>query len=232
MKKFILLATILYFSSAKIFSQTVLLSEDRSRDSIPETFGPNLKNYAHIIIGYSFVFGESGKEFPVMGGSNEFHVGVRVKRKVTPVYSFGYDIFYRAMEYYISQNADKKFPDTLTHKSQKFNFFSFGAGLYNRFNFDPNRGNFLGTYADIGITGEWDFTARTVTNDVLPDDEKIRVVAKHFDYVNYFSSRIFVRGGRSRLLVYGTFRITNHFKTSSEIPEAPRFTAGVELNIF
>src|SRR5262245_43844960 len=77
MKKFILLTIVLFISPLKNFSQTVLLREDRDHDTVQETFGPNLKDYAHIILGYGLVFGESGKEFPVKGGSsNEFHVGV------------------------------------------------------------------------------------------------------------------------------------------------------------
>jgi len=105
-------------------------------------------------------------------------------------------------------------------------------GVYNRFNFDPHRGNFLGTYADVGITAEWDFTVRTVTRDVLPGDEKIKLIAKHFDYVNAFSSRIFLRAGKNKVVAYGAYRFTDHFKSSSGIPELPRLIAGIELNIF
>ena len=232
MKRVILLIAILALVSAqKIFSQTVLLEADRGSDTLSQTFGENLKHFSHAFLAVGFVFGETGKELPVMA-SYEFRAGIKVKRKVTPVYSFGYDFFYRAVNYYISQDAEKKYPDTLKHKSQKYNFFSFGLGLYNRFNFDPQRGNFLGTYMDMGITGEWDFNVRTVTRDVLPGDEKIRVVAKNFDYVNSFSSRVFLRGGKSRVLVYGSYRITDHFKASSGFPELPRFIAGVEVNVF
>ena len=35
-----------------------------------------------------------------------------------------------------------------------------------------------------------------------------------------------------RRILYGTYRLTDHFKTSSNLPELPRFVAGVELNIF
>jgi hypothetical protein len=217
----------------KSFCQTVLLETDLSRDTLPQTSGENLKYFSHFFFGAGFIFGETNKELPVMNGrSYEFHAGFRTKRKVTPVYSYGFDFFYRAINYYIRQNAEKKFPDTLQHKSQKYNFFSLGAGVYNRFNFDAHRGNFLGTYADIGITAEWDFTARTVTHDVLPNDEKIKVIAKHFGYVNAFSSRVFLRAGRSKVVVYGAYRFTDHFKASSGLTELPRFIAGIELNIF
>jgi hypothetical protein len=232
MKK-ITLFLILTFSAPKLFSQTVLLQTEPGQDTITPTFGQNLKHFTHLVLGFSVVFGETGKEFPVINGiSNEFHAGIRTKRKITPVYSFGYDFFYRSVSYYVEQNDEKKFPDTVKHKSQKFNFFSLGLGVYNRFNLDPHRGNFLGTYIDAGITGEWDFTARTVTRDVLQNDEKVRVVAKNFDYVNSCSSRVFIRGGRSRVVVYGAYRITDHFKAPEEIPDPPRFIAGVELNIF
>lgn len=233
MKKIILVVLIQVIAIQKNFSQTVLLEEDRSLDTISQTFGPNLKHYSQAFLAMGSIFGESGKELPVMNGvSYEFRAGIRTKRKVSPVYSYGYDFFYRAVNYYIEQNDEKKNPDTIEHKSQKYNFFSFGLGFYNRFNFDPHRGNFLGTYIDAGITGEWDFRARTVTRDVLPGDEKIKVILKNFDYVNAFSSRIFLRGGKSRFLVYGSYRITDHFKTSSGYREMPRFIAGVELNIF
>lgn len=231
MKKNILLIALL-LTAPKIFSQTVLLATEPGKDTI-QTFGQNLKHFTHAFVSLGIVFGESGKELPVTNGASyEFRAGIRTKRKVSSVYSYGYDFFYRAVNYYIEQNSGKKFPDSIMHKSQKYNFFSFGLGFYNRINFDPHRGNFLGTYMDAGITGEWDFNARTVTKDVLADDEKIKLIAKHFDYVNAFSSRIFIRVGRSRVLAYGTYRITDHFKTSAGIPEMPRFIAGIEMNIF
>jgi hypothetical protein len=233
MKNFLLIVLLISIGVPESFCQTVLLESNPGRDTIPQTIGQNLKHFSHIVFGIGSVFGESSKELPVIGGrSYEFHAGFRTKRKVTPVYSFGYDFFYRAVNYYIHQNAEKTFPDTLQHKSQKYNFFSLGMGVYSRFNFDPHRGNFLGTYADVGITAEWDFTVRTVTRDVLPGDEKIRVVAKHFNYVNAFSSRIFVRGGKSKMVAFAAYRFTDHFKASSGLPELPRFIAGVELNIF
>jgi hypothetical protein len=233
MKNFLLIALLISMGAPKSFCQTVLLEANPGRDTVPSTTGQNLKHFSYIFFGVGFVLGEDDKTLPAKTGSSyEFHAGFRTKRKVTPVYSYGFDFFYRAVNYYIRQSAEKKFPDTLQHKSQKFNFFSLGMDVYNRFNFDPHRGNFLGTYVDMGITAEWDFTARTVTRDVLPDDEKIKVIAKHFDYVNAFSSRIFLRAGRSRTVVYGAYRFTDHFKTSSQLPELPRFMAGIEMNIY
>jgi hypothetical protein len=231
MKKIILLI-LLSAGAQKIFSQTVLLKADQAQDTLTGTYGQNLKHFSHGVLALGLVFGESGKEMPLKGGSSyEFRFGMRTKRKVTPVYSYGYDFFYRAVSYYIEQNEEKKFPDTLEHKDQKFNYFSFGFGVYNRFNLDPHRGNFLGTYIDAGITAEWDFTVRTVTHDEV-SGEKIRVVTKSLDYVNYFSSRAFVRAGRSRVAAYGSYRITDHFKSSSGFPELPRFMAGIEMNIY
>ena len=234
MKKIIALVVVLIsMVTQKSFSQTILLEEDRSRDTFPQTTGPNLKHYSHLVFAAGFVFGESGKEMPLKAGSSyEFCSGFRTKRKVTPVYSYGFDFFYRAVNYYIAQDEGKKVPDTVLHKSQKYNFFSFGTGVYNRFNFDPGRGNYMGTYVDVGLTGEWDFTARTVTRDVLPGDEKVKLIAKNFDYVNSFSSRVFLRGGKNKVLLYGSYRLTDHFKSSSGLPELPRFIAGLELNIF
>ena len=233
MKKFLLIALLISTGVPESFCQTVLLEANPGRDTIPGTIGQNLKHFSHLLFGAGFVFGETNRELPAKNGSSyEFHSGFRTKKKVTPVYSYGFDFFYRAVNYYIRQTAEKKFPDTLQHKSQKYNFFSLGMGAYNRFNFDPHRGNFLGTYADVGITAEWDFTVRTVTRDVLPGDEKIKVIAKHFDYVNAFSSRIFIRAGKSKVVAYGAYRFTDHFKASSELPELPRFIAGIELNIF
>src|SRR4051812_1954710 len=233
MKKIISVIILLWVAVQESFCQTVLLETDLSRDTLPQTTGQNLKHFSHFFFSAGLVFGKTDKELPVMNGrSYEFHAGFRTKRKVTPVYSYGFDFFYRAINYYIHQNAEKNFPDTLQHKSQKYNFFSLGMDVYNRFNFDPHRGNFLGTYADIGITAEWNFTARTVTRDVLPGDEKIKVIAKHFNYVNAFSSRIFLRAGRSKVVVYAAYRFTDHFKASFGLPELPLFIAEIKLNFF
>jgi hypothetical protein len=233
MKKIILLF-LLFFISQKIFSQTVLLQETPGRDTITGTYGQNLKYFTHAVLAFGFVFGESDKKLPLKGGSAyEFRAGIRTKRKVSPVYSYGYDFFYRAVSYYIDQSAEKIFPDSLNHKDQKFNFFSFGLGIYNRFNFDPHRGNFLGNLCRCRLLQANGILPRAPLHTMCyPGDEKVRVVTKHLDYVNYFSSRVFLRGGRGRLAVYGSYRITDHFKSSSELPELPRFMAGIELNIY
>src|SRR5690242_11201866 len=105
MKKFLLIVLLFSVGIQKSFCQTVLLAANPGLDTIPSTIGPNLKHFSHVVFGIGSVFGETNKELPAINGTSyEFHGGFRTKRKVTSVYSFGYDFFYRAVNYYIRQN--------------------------------------------------------------------------------------------------------------------------------
>src|SRR5205085_8212921 len=108
----------------------------------------------------------------------------------------------------------------------------FGLGFFNRFNFDPHRGNFIGTYIDIGAIGYWDYSVKEISKNKLPDGSISRTSVKDLDYTNDFSAKIYSRVGFSHFALYGSYRITDLFKTSSDFPDLPRMLFGFEFGLY
>src|ERR1051325_2249097 len=138
------------------FSQTMVLQVDRSRDSIPSERGPNMKKFGCLFLGGGFALSGDKEGAKIKyGSSGELYFGYRAKYKVSPIYSLGWEMMLHWQYYKLSQVSGKILPDSLLHDVERFDISSIGASFYNRFNFDPKRGDYLRNFLDVGITGEW-----------------------------------------------------------------------------
>lgn len=111
-------------------------------------------------------------------------------------------------------------------------YYSFGLGFYNRINFDPHRGNFLGSFLDIGIMGEWFFSIREVSKNKRTDGSIIKEVVKDSPNVNKLDAKAYARLGFSHISIFGTYRLTDLFKSFSNYPDLPRLVIGLDFAIF
>jgi hypothetical protein len=234
MKKLFILLLFALFFNERSAAQTVLLNVDRASETNKEKTGPNQKKFSHVIFRAGIVAFEdkAGARVKPLSSVN-IAFGVRNKYKIGTVYSLGYDIETQFTDYKMKQDEDKIFPDTiLNNVSQRLDYTSFGLGFYNRFNFDPGRGDFLGTFIDLGIMGTWDFSIKQISKNKMSDGTLLKNIVKHLPYVNNFNSKVYVRAGYSHLSVYGSYRLTDLFKSSYHFPDLPRFIIGVEIALF
>ncbi len=230
-KRFFLI--ILLFAFLPGVAQTVLLQVDRSIDSLPSERGPNLKKFTHFFLTAGLVAGSDSRGARIKyGASLELGSGVRWKYKIGNVYSLGYELQLNYLEFKMDQGPGKIVPDSNRNDVERMDFYSIQAGLYNRFNVDPERGNYLGYYLDLGIRGEWDFGIRHIIKNELPDGSYATSSIAALPYVNRFNGRVFGRIGLNRILVYVSYRFSDLFKSKYEYPELPRLTTGIELSIF
>lgn len=226
-----------------LFSQTILMEEDVNADTLPPTFGPNLKNFVHSYFRYGFVAGKSegaGAEI-IPGLSNEFSFGIRYKRKMNNFYALGFDVFYNKINYRLKQISSKVFPDTLhNHIAEKFFYNNFGLEIYNRFNFGK-RGNILGNFLDLGGYGEWGFSIKHFFKDDLDTAQtgaKMREITnKKLLYANNLNYGATLRFGMNRFILYGKYRLSDIFKANYlaenklKYPELPRLIVGLEIGL-
>jgi hypothetical protein len=167
------------------------------------------------------------------GPSVNLAMGIRRKYKITSFYSLGYDIETQYTTYKFRQQKGKIVPDTVVNNiSGRLDILSTGLGFYNRFNFDPGRGNFLGTFLDLGINGSWEFSVKAISKNKRDDGTVVKTSVRHLPYINNLNAKVYARIGFSHLSVYGSYRLTDLFKPSYNYPEMPRIIAGVELAIF
>ena len=224
----------------KSFAQTKILEVDRKIDTLPKTFGANLKNYLQMYIGYGFVVGQSEKGAAIKyGSSSDFVLGFRYKRKIGNVYSIGYDLNYHRTSFYLVQNSMKIIPDTILHDKEKFVFNAFGLSLYNRFNFDNHRGNYMGYFLDLGAGGDWDFNIKTVSEDKI-NGNIVTTSTKKLKYVNPYNYYAFTRLGFNKYILSAAYRISDQFIDSlakvygsyKNYPELPRIIIGLQIGFY
>ncbi len=219
----------LYASQA----QTMILQVDRATDSIPSTHGPNKEKFIHFFMFVGFAAGadEAGARIKYFA-SDEFGLGVRWKYKISNIYSIGFEWQADYFEYKIDQKKGKILPDTILNDVERMDYSALKLGFYNRFNFNPKRGNYLGNYLDIGIRSEWDYVISHIIKNDLFDGSSIKSSISSLPYVNKINYSVFGRIGLNKVLFYASYRLSDLFKSKYNYPELPRLTAGIELGIF
>lgn len=228
--RYILLAIIL-FVVYQSNAQTVLLNYD-SKTEPSYNRGPNQKKFTqgYLIVGFITPPDQDGANL-VYGSSATYGFGIRKKFKVSPVYSLGWDLKFDFTYYKIKQTANKKFSPGTTYDSQRLDVSSVSLGLFNRFNFDPHRGNFMGTYFDIAADVRYAYSIleifkyKTTVGDV-------RTELSNLNYVKNLHSDLIARFGYSRICLWSSYRFTDLFKPQYNLPEMPRLTIGLELGLY
>ena len=212
-------------------AQTVVISEDVSAGrGVPE-FGVNRKHFRHFYTGIHFVAGQpeaSGADV-LNWRSWRFEMGHRYKRKFSETFSGGYELFFRRDMYTPRQEAGKVIPDTLINDREKLVLLTVGGGLYQRINFGQ-RGNHMGRYIDIGGYADLMFHARHVRFN-SDDGLRIRERITGLGYLSSIGYGPSLRAGVGNVVVKLSYRASDLFTPSANLPEWPRFTAGIEFGM-
>jgi len=249
MKNYIpLLITVLMLSSVIVVSgQEILLEEDVNADTVPPTFGPNLKNYYHFYSGYGFVLGADsvGSEI-IYGLSTDMVLGFRYKRKLSQAFSTGFDISYHATSFRLKQDSLKILPNDSLHNTEKLTFHNLSLGVYNRFNYGK-RGNYIGNFIDLGVRFEWPFSVvhftkdkQKVANENNGGTVKTRTSGLIFTQPYYYS--VYLRVGFTRYSITASYRLADllindpklyqqYSNGISKYPELPPLIIGLEIGM-
>lgn len=244
--KRILISVFLAFSFGIIFSQEVILDMD-VEEQYKGTKGPNMRHYGHLYIGAGMVadFDEEPGTLIKWWRSGQFLFGYRYKLKLASFYALGIDLRFSSMQYFFEgreENVyDMKNPLTYNRDRDRHYLMNNSVGLefYQRINIGK-RGNTLGKYLDTGIWGQWNFSN---VEDILiksnEDDvfsKRVRIKNRQLTYIDPFSYGVTARIGIDKFVVFGNYRLSDLFKDwisdsfpLVDIPEVPRFSAGLQL---
>ncbi len=220
--------------AATASSQTILLEVDRGNELKNTTHGQNLKifNQGFIRTGMLASNDFEGAQI-IYGSSVNLAIGFRKKYKISGFYSMGFEIESEYTDYKLKQEKGKMVPDTIINNiSERLDYYSLGLGFYQRFNFDPGRGNFLGSFLDIGISGQWHYSIKDISKNNQPDGTVVKNVTKKLPFVDYVDAKAYARLGFSKVSLYGSYRLTDLFKPSWNFPDMPRVVLGLELSFF
>lgn len=212
-------------------AQSVVIAEDLNSKEEDSDFGMNRKHYTHSFIGLQFVAGSP--ELPgaevIYGRSRSLEYGYRYKRKFSETFSFGSEIMARRHGYHIKQTKEKLVPDSIIKDREKLVFLDAGLGVYKRINFGQ-RGNYIGRFIDAGAWGSWIFHSRHV---YFYEDEgvSVRVRRSGVKYHSPFDYGLMVRVGFNNIVIKSTYRMSDLFKESANMPEFPRYGIGLEVGL-
>jgi hypothetical protein len=214
-------------------AQTMILEVSRSADTIPTKRGPNLQKFSHGYINFGFIAGadEPGAKI-IYGPSVEFGAGARKKYKISPLFSLGWELGANEKIFKLKQENGKSTPDSAINDVERMDYTSAYISFYNRINFDTHRGNYMGTFLDLGINGEWDFSISHIIKNTLPDGSKITSQITGLPFVNNINYQVFARLGKSHLSWYVAYRLSKLFKPIYHDPELPALSTGIDLGIF
>ncbi len=234
MKKYYFLFLASCFLFLQVNAQEVILHQDVTADTVTPVLGPNYRHFLHSFIGYGVLLGgtEGGGTAIRYGNSGDVLFGLRYKYKVSNLFAWGAEAYYRAAVYSIRQDSLKTFPDTLINDKERLNFNNLTAGLYLRFNFEKKRGNRVGNFLDLGGYGEWTFRLTQFTRNKLPDGRVVRANTTGLDYYNAFNYGVVARLGFNRWVFFASWRFSILFKEAKNIPELPRLTAGLQVGFY
>jgi hypothetical protein len=221
--------------------QNLLLGRTVERDTVTPDNGPNRKNYAHMFFAEGLILGatEGDGADIIQGNSNNLDFGIRYKRKIGGVYAVGFEVSFSRRNFRLKQDSSKIFPTSILHDKEKLQYNVLKVGVFQRFNFDKNRGNFMGKYLDLGGYGELLISGRHVTVD-KPDiasiagASRVRNVNSTLVYANLFNYGVRARIGSNKISLYGDYRLSDMFDSdvANLYPELPRLMIGLELGMY
>jgi len=232
MKKILSLLAILLFSLTG-FSQTIIMQDSNPMAPYEvKTQGPNLKNYGQWFIGFGAVTPVgAASDNTIFGKSLLFDLGYRYRYRVSNFFNTGFDLSYYLQGNRLNKSGMLKVYDGLVHGRENIIQNEFRLSPFLRFNLTPKRGNFLGTYVDLGGYVAWNFLpvfravdTRTSNNEMLKYTRQFDPMQKRYEYG--LTGRI----GRNKLIVFAHYRLSDLLKNSS-LPDLPRLAAGVQFGL-
>jgi hypothetical protein len=221
---------ILFLCSLSAGAQTVLLNYDKATEPKYDK-GPNQKKFTQGLIKFGFVLPVSDRQEIIAGNSVSWGFGLRKKFKISPLYSLGWEFQMDFTTHKLKRETGALSLFGTPIEDRRFDFSAVSLGQFNRFNFDVNRGNFMGTFLDLGVTGKYCLlmsevykydtgygTARTEVNDL--------------DYVKKLQAEVFARFGYSHISLWASYRFTDLFKSKYQMQEMPQVILGLEFGLY
>ncbi len=226
----ILIILALIMTGAAANAQSVLMEEKVDfYEDLPER-GPNRKHYTHGYGSWGVLFGSAENSYirtnPLF--SHYFNLGVRYKRKLSNVYSLGYELEAGSHIFRLAEDEGRSFPDTIHFDKEKVNLYTLGLGLYNRFNFG-RRGDYIGNFIDLGVYGEWNFASRYFYKNKYGNDQSRKLSIYNPGYVNTFNYGAFVRAGYNRYVLFARYRLSEIIDTEKGFNDLPPFSVGIQV---
>lgn len=232
MKKIISLILFLHFALAG-YSQTILMQDSNPMAAYEvKKNGPNLQNYGQWFIGFGAVtpVGASSDN-TIFGKSLLFDFGYRYRYRVSNFFNTGFDVSYYLQGNRLNDAGMEKVFDGLVHTRENLVQNELRLSPFLRFNLTPKRGNYLGTYVDLGSYIAWNFIPVFRAVDTRLNNNENRSYNRQFDPMQKrYDYGLTGRIGRNKLIVFAHYRLSDLLK-SSNLPDLPRLAVGIQFGL-
>jgi len=207
---------------------------------------PNGKFFTSTFYGVSFILPVMENDSMAIRNnlsSHQLYFGSRYKLKLNEYFALGADLLYMRHAFRIKQDSSTNLLSLgQLNNKQRLAFHNLGLGIHLRINFNK-RGDYLGKYLDLGaesqyVIGERLFTRNNVDPNLNGGASTIRLNQSKLDYTESLQHFVVVRLGWSKILLSARYRISDIFIASgninggSQLPELPRFSIGLEMNVW
>jgi hypothetical protein len=210
---------------------------EKKIDSLPNhlKFGPNHRHFCHAFVSSSILLPSCGSSeirtnVPLSG---QIALGYRYKLKLDRPLSMVTECGINHHFFRISQNSDKTFPDPLIHNSQSIRTYGLFGGIFLRIRLGQ-RGDYLGNYVDIGLTGQSSLLNRLVTKDLIYSQDpnpylSEKTTISRLSMINHFDYRASMRFGFDRFTMLVSYRLSR-LVNNSMAPDLPGLEIGFEVS--
>ena len=230
MKKIVILISIISFGLTG-FTQTILLQNTNPMEPYQtKNNGENRKHFRQGFISFGVVAPVGAKnDDTYFGNSLVFDFGFRYRYRVSNLLNLGSDLSFYTQGNRLDHSGMHKIYDGLTHDRANIIQNEFRVSPFLRFNLTPKRGNYLGTYIDLGGYIGWNFLPVFRATDTGHNGNEEMMYTRNFDpNQNRYDYGITGRIARNKLLLFATYRLSDIMK-QSEQPSLSRLAAGVQF---
>ena len=213
------------------FAQTILMQNTNPMKPYQEKKeGENLKNYSQGFIGFG-VLAPVGTthDDTYFGKSFVFDLGYRYRYRVSNFIHIGNDLSYNIQTNRLDHSGMKKVYDKMTHDRETIIQNELRISPFIRFNLTPNRGNYLGTYLDLGGYFGWNFLPIFRAVDKAHNgNEKVKYIRNFDPNQNIYDYGVTGRIARNKNLLFVSYRLSDIMK-NKDLPELPRLSVGIQF---
>lgn len=195
-------------------SQTIILERDQAWDTTRNKFGKNEKNFIAATVGVGFFLDAPTDDALVdFVNTSQFRGALSYKRKISGLIAVGSDLAFNLAWYRFKQESGKRLPVPERLEKEFYIVPDLALQPFVRINFDPNRGNNLGEYIDLGGGVHIPFLYRYIQRyDDAGSQQEIKASTLKIPYFQpaYFTAQ--ARLGFRWLALTASYRITDIFE--------------------
>ena len=221
----ILILILLNLLHPNVSAQELIFEKRPDTIQVHPNYGPNHKHFVHPFISSSV------KTNQILAG--QLSLGFRYKLKFSRPFSVVSEVGLSSDLFRLSKKAGLYIPDSISHLSQSVKSSGFFGGLYIRTRLGQ-KGDYLGNFIDIGLSGGVNFLNKLITSDTTISGTPGSLVSErtsrtNFKNINPLLYSACIRIGFDKFSLIASYRLSQLLKTTIG-KDLPALQVGLEIS--